>query len=715
MVGVAIGLASVGGTSATRVVADELDFDRQIRPILVNHCFACHGFDAHSRQADLRLDTREGALHSGSGDAIVPGDPAASQVIQRIEHDDPGSIMPPPEFGKPLTVEQTALLGRWIAQGAVYRAHWAFVPRGRVVADPKLAGNQVPGAGDERSLDAAPGAAEGRGTVAVPRIDHWIEHGHRSAGLSFALPAAPETLLRRVSLDLIGLPPTLEEQDGFLAAWAADPESAYGQAVERLLASPHYGERWARWWLDQARYADSNGYSVDSPRQIWLYRDWVIAALNQDRSFADFTIEQIAGDLLPDATDDQRIATGFHRNTPHNEEGGIDVEQFRIERVVDRVATTGTVWLGLTIGCAQCHDHKFDPVTQAEFYQLFAFFNQQDEPRLKVAWVNPQAADQATTEVTTLVMQERMERRPSHVLIKGDFTRPDQEVPPGTPSVLPPLQARGAIPDRLDLARWLVADDHPLTARVIVNRVWQVYFGRGIVESDNDFGLQGTSPSHPELLDELASQWVAGGWSLKQLHRWIVHSRTYRQSSVLTPELRERDPENRWLARQQRLRLEAELVRDAALNASGALTRGVGGPPVYPPQPEGAMSLGQVNRPWKASTGPDRYRRSLYTFTFRAVPPPLLNVFDAPDGVQPCTRRMRSNTPLQALMLMNDAGLFELAEKLAAVIEAEGLVAAFRRCVSRSPTESELAVLADLPPLDAARVLLNLDETISRE
>lgn len=683
-------LGGVPQEPSTVAPPEGIDFDRQIRPILANHCYACHGFDAHGRQADLRLDTREGALQSGSGDAIVPGDPSASQVVQRIQQTDPGSLMPPPEYGKPLSEGQKALLLQWIAAGADYREHWAFQP----IA-----------------------VAEATG-VAEPRIDHWVAAGQRTLGLQFSPPAAPETLLRRVSLDLIGLPPTLAEQDAFLSACAVDPLAAYADTVERLLASPHYGERWARWWLDQARYADSNGYSVDSPRQIWLYRDWVVQALNQDLSFADFTVQQLAGDLLPDATESHRIATGFHRNTPHNEEGGIDVEQFRIEAVVDRVATTGTVWLGLTIGCAQCHDHKFDPISQAEFYRLFAFFNQQDEPRLKVNWSGADSADSAEDalqEFTTLVLQERSQRRPTHVLIKGDFTRPDQLVEPGTPSVLPPLTARGEIPNRLDLAQWLVSDQHPLTSRVLVNRVWQVYFGRGLVESENDFGLQGLSPSHPELLDELAALWMKSGWSLKQLHRWIVHSRTYQQSSVLTAALHELDPSNQWLARQQRLRLEAELVRDAILTASGALTRKVGGPPVYPPQPEGALNLGQVQRRWQTSLEADRYRRSLYTFTFRAVPPPLLNVFDAPEGVQSCTRRLRSNTPLQALMLMNDAGLFELAERLAEVIASEGLEAAFRRCTSRRPDTGEVAVLMDLSALDAARVLLNLDETISRE
>ncbi|MBL8891688.1 MAG: PSD1 domain-containing protein [Planctomycetaceae bacterium] len=675
--------------------ADEIDFDRQIRPILAKHCLACHGFDAHSRQADLRLDTREGALHSGSGDAIVPHDTQASQLLQRIQSQDAAMLMPPPEFGKPLDEEQKRLLARWIEAGADYAQHWAFQP-----------------------LMAA-SSESGAKSATSDLIDHWVADAHQRMGLEFSPPASPATLLRRLCLDLTGLPPTLQEQDQFLASYATDPHGAYAATVERLLASSHYGERWGRWWLDQARYADSNGYSVDAPRQIWLFRDWVVAALNRDQPFDQFTIEQIAGDLLPNASESQKIATGFHRNTPHNEEGGIDVEQFRIESVVDRVATTGTVWLGLTIGCAQCHDHKFDPISQAEFYRLFAFFNQQDEPKLKVHWTsNPDpvtSPTEPTAEVTTLVMQERTERRPTHLLIKGDFTRPAEAVEPGTPAVLPSLSARGAIPDRLDLARWLVAPENPLTARVIVNRVWQVYFGRGLVESDSDFGLQGMSPTHPELLDAVAARWVEQGWGLKQLHRWIVMSRTYQQSSHVSKRQVELDPTNLWLSRQQRLRLDAELVRDAALVASGQLTTTIGGPPVFPPIPAGAMSLGQVNRPWKVSTGPDRFRRSLYTFTYRAVPPPMLNVFDAPDGVQACTRRLRSNTPLQALTLMNDAGFFEMAQSLAMRIESEGLEAAFRRCTSRLPTAEELAILAGLSPLDAARVLLNLDETISRE
>ncbi|MCO6454329.1 MAG: DUF1553 domain-containing protein, partial [Pirellulaceae bacterium] len=631
-------------------------------------------------------------------------------------------------------------------------------------------------------------------------IDRFIQAALADAGLDPSPRADAATLARRVSLDLIGLPPTPDELDAFLRANTADEAAAWQELVERLLASPHHGERWGRWWLDQARYADSNGYSIDAPREIWKYRDWVVAALNADLPFDRFTVEQLAGDLLPDATVDQQVATGFHRNTQINQEGGIDREQFRIDSVFDRVATTGTVWLGLTIGCAQCHDHKFDPILQEEYYRLFAFLNNQDEPTIKVyepgvdvaaltaeqraaeqalaAWLDERAEQQATWEaaltdearkklsasaqkslgvarekrslaqrrelfaagpgagdesfqerqqrlhrvetqlarfVSTMVLRERPAPRATHVLIKGDFTRPAGEVQPGTPAVLPPLEAAGERPNRLDLARWLVSPQNPLTARVIVNRVWQQYFGRGLVETENDFGLLGARPSHPELLDWLACEFMERGWSLKAVHRLIVSSHTYQQSSRAREDLQRKDPDNYLLGRQERLRLDAEIVRDVALTASGLLARKLGGPPVFPPIPEGVMSLGQVRRAWTVSQGEDRYRRGLYTFIYRATPPPALNVFDAPDGYSACTRRNRSNTPLQSLTLMNDAAFFEFAGALDQIIQRDGLQAAFLRCTGRVPDAEERAALERLDSLTAARVLLNLDETITRE
>jgi hypothetical protein len=752
----------------------KVSFNREIRPILSEQCFSCHGFDAKHRKADLRLDTREGALAENDGvRAIIPGDPAKSELWKRLLSQDPEEVMPPPEAHKPkLTAKQLATLRRWIEEGAPYEPHWAFTAPVRPTLKEK-----------------GPAA-----------IDALIDQGLKEAGLTPSPEASPDKLLRRVSLDLTGLPPTPAELDAFAQARAKDPEAAYAAAIDRLLASSAYGERWGRWWLDQARYADSNGYSIDAPRSIWKYRDWVVGSLNADLPFDRFTVEQLAGDLLPDAGEAQRIATGFHRNTPINQEGGIDVEQFRIDSVFDRVGTTGTVWLGLTVGCAQCHDHKFDPITQKEFYRMFAFFNNQKEPTMKVSdpsrdeaklaaavrdadqalsafldqrapalqqWetgltkattaklsgpvkaalrkpaaqrnaterallfaASPGATDKTFKALqkkakdvadlrdggpTTLVLKELAKTRKTHLLTAGDFTRPAEEVTPGVLSVLHAFKPDQGAVDRLDLARWIASNQNPLTARVIANRVWQAYFGRGIVETDNDFGSQGTPPSHPELLDWLAVEFVEQGWSLKSLHRTIVHTRAYRRDSANRADLIEKDPDNRLLARQTRLRLDAELVRDSALVASGILTHKVGGPPVYPPIPDGVMSLGQVKRVWNTSKGADRTRRGLYTFTYRVTPPPAFAVFDAPDGLASCTRRNRSNTPLQALTLLNDPAYFEAAQALAKVIEKEGLATAFRRCTSRAPEAAELAVLSPLDRLSAARALLNLDETITRD
>ena len=752
----------------------KVSFNREIRPILSEQCFSCHGFDAKHRKADLRLDTREGALADNDGvRAIIPGDPAKSELWKRLLSTDPEEVMPPPEAHKPkLTAKQRETLRRWIEEGAPYEPHWAFTAPQRP-------------------------ALKEQGPAA---IDALIDQGLKEAGLKASAEASPEKLLRRLSLDLTGLPPTPAELDAFLQARAKDPQAAYVAAIDRLLASPAYGERWGRWWLDQARYADSNGYSIDAPRSIWKYRDWVVSSLNADVPFDRFTVEQLAGDLLPDAGEAQRIATGFHRNTPLNQEGGIDVEQFRIDSVIDRVGTTGTVWLGLTVGCAQCHDHKFDPITQKEFYRMFAFFNNQEEPTMKVSdpardeaklaaavrdadqalatfldqrapalqqWesgltkattakltgqvkaalrkpaakrnvtdrallfaAGPGATDKAFKALqkkakdaadlrdggpTTLVLKELAKPRKTHLLTAGDFTRPAEEVTPGVLATLHAFKPDQGPVDRLDLARWIVAKDNPLTSRVIANRVWQAYFGRGLVETENDFGSQGTSPSHPELLDWLAVELVDRGWSLKSLHRTIVLTHAYRRDSANRADLIEKDPDNRLLARQTRLRLDAELVRDSALLASGLLTHKVGGPPVYPPIPDGVMSLGQVKRAWNTSQGPDRTRRGLYTFTYRVTPPPAFAVFDAPDGLSTCTRRNRSNTPLQALTLLNDPAYFEAAQALAKVIEKEGLAAAFRRCTSRPPEAAELAILSPLDRLSAARALLNLDETITRD
>ncbi|HVJ69068.1 MAG TPA: DUF1549 domain-containing protein, partial [Caulifigura sp.] len=551
---------------ADREIPEKIEFNRDIRPILSENCFACHGFDPKHREAGLRLDTVEGATADRDGSrGIVAGEPGRSEVWRRITSTDPDEVMPPPKSNKQrLTEEQLAILKRWIEQGAEYQRHWSFERPKKV------------------SIPREPASA----------IDDFIEARLAKQGLNPSPQAGPATLIRRVSLDLTGLPPSPTEVDAFVAAHAQDSERAYSELINRLLSSPHYGERWGRWWLDQARYADSNGYSIDAPRQIWKYRDWVIDALNQDMPFDQFTVEQLAGDLLPNATDSQKVATGFHRNTQINQEGGIDVEQFRIDSVFDRVATTGTVWLGLTIGCAQCHDHKFDPIAQTEYYRLFAFLNNQDEPNLKVyeptvdvprlmkefdqiqmqldaylaahvddvaRWESglaPEAkkelpkpivkilsvaAEKRTRDqkralysegvredkefreldrryvelerevdkgVSTMVMRELTEPRKSFVLIKGDFTRRSDEVTPGTPAVLHPLESSSPKANRLDLAKWIVSRDNPLTARVIVNRVWMYYFDTPLVKTPSDFGLRSEPPSHPELLDYLAAQLI---------------------------------------------------------------------------------------------------------------------------------------------------------------------------------------------------------------
>jgi len=1017
--------------SALSAADEGADFNRQVRPILSRHCFKCHGPDEATRQSGLRLDQHASArAPADSGQAaIVPGDAAQSELLRRIFSRDEAEIMPPPESKNPLTDDQRDILRRWIAAGADYRPHWAFVPP-----------------------QSPPLPAVRRDDWPRNAIDRFVLARLEAEGLSPSPQADRTTLIRRVSLDLIGLPPTPDEVDNFVADTAGD---AYERLVDRLLASPHYGERWARRWLDLARYADTNGYEKDRPRSIWPYRDWVIKALNDGMPFDQFTIEQIAGDLLPDATVAQRVATGFHRNTMLNEEGGIDPLEFRFHAMTDRVATTGTVWLGLTIGCAQCHSHKFDPISHHEYYGLLALLNNADEPELElmqpehaeqhrrnveraerllaelpgrfpvaaegdgpqdelrraalerrwnewlqqqrdvaVAWVplqpveatsnlplltvqaddsvyasgdftkddtyrlrfrtelrgitavrlealpddrlpaggpgmtyyegtkgdfflgefqmsdgvhplrfarasasyaknrfgsNPVSAeltldgdpqtgwsvdgrtgerhtavytlespwtgegdlhltmrfgrhfasslgrfrisvttdprggraldlpedaerwlldrsrirensdnadgdpnshefgyedraadDQGLRQLrrefvlglpefaeqskeirrlltppagpTTLVMRERPPEnpRPTFRHHRGEFLQPREQVDPSVPAFLPSLPP-GAAPDRLSFARWLVSNDNPLTARVTVNRDWSAFFGRGLVATIDDFGYQGQTPTHPELLDWLAVEFMRSGWSLKWLHKQIVMSATYQQSSQMSEPVSSSDPDNAWLARGSRVRLEAELIRDAALRAAGLLSAKIGGPSVYPPQPPGVTTegtYGPLN--WTASTGEDRYRRSLYTFSKRTAPFAMYTTFDGPTGEACVARRDVSNTPLQALTLLNDVVFLEAAQALGAEFAGrdgsleDRLALLFRRVVGRSAEPGEIENLAvffrnqrmrfEAGELDAkavaggddkdvgeravwtvvARILFNLDEAITK-
>ena len=926
---------------STCMAADEpIDFARQIRPILSDNCFSCHGADPGSRKADLRLDERQGAIEVRDGHAaVVPGKPDDSTLWQRITSHDSDAVMPPPDSGKSLSDVQKQLLKQWIEQGGEYSQHWAFVPAKRPDV-PRSAG--VDGVVDGTKVD---------GTKTVHPIDAFISKSLATKGLELSPLAEPAVAVRRLYQDLLGLQPSPEEADAF----AANPtDEAWAELVDRLLQNPHYGERWGRHWLDQARYADSNGYTIDGPRIMWPYRDWVIDAVNRDLPFDQFTIEQLAGDLLPNATKSQRIATGFHRNTLINQEGGVKPDQYRNEALVDRVNTTGAVWLGLTVGCAQCHTHKYDPITHKEYYQLYAFFNQCDDAnneattvpvlqnelfgwsdqqlsdlqkrdelqsqltvlerqlieaksanllshdwnwqraelldyrtllgmgdflrqpddsllsdrraqpndpyqvivrtpgkqitaiRLRVlpheslpsggpglaengnfvltnfgvrvgdvassivmaaadhsqagysildaiddksttGWAinvddaqkqaNPQLKmnapheavfvlnaplgkveailtlrhdlnqgylmgrfaielseaappvnDAASVEaaiadvkkqmevieaglpgggkpVRQMVMHDADQPAETFVLKRGDFLTPDTEqgaIPTAVPAVLTPEQ-QPDLKNRLDLARWLVSADNPLTARVTVNRIWMRYFGRGLVETENDFGIQGSLPTHPELLDWLATEFVHQGWSMKKLHRLIVTSRTWRQSSDERPELAQKDPLNLLLGRQTRLRVDAEIVRDLVLSTSGALTATIGGPSVHPPQPAGVYSFTQNVKVWPETTGPDRYRRTMYTMFYRSAPYPLMTTFDSPEFSTVCTRRSRSNTPLQALAIANDPMFFEQAQLLTVRLLKETpnsgtdpsqlLQRLFRLCLIRQPSEHELAVL----------------------
>jgi len=1016
-----------------------VDFTRDIRPILAENCFQCHGPDPESRVTELRLDVRSSAVRDREGSqAIRPGDSAASELLKRVTSKDPDVRMPPPDSKKTLSDEQIRTLEHWIDAGAEWSTHWAFVP-------PVL-----PELPDVRHSD----------WIAKP-IDAFILAKQEAHGLVPAPQADATTLVRRLYLDLIGLPPSPDELDQWverlLPRTATDrgqlDETAYAQLVDDLLSSPHYGERWGQHWLDAARYADSDGFEKDKPRFVWFYRDWVVNAFNNDLPYNQFIIEQIAGDELPQATQDQHVATGFLRNSMINEEGGIDPEQFRMEAMFDRMDAIGKGVLGLTIGCAQCHSHKYDPLTHEEYYRLFAFLNscheaniavytpdeqmrrasifaeidaiegelqhntadwpermarweqqvqqhaidwtvvrpredtsggqkhyvlddasvlaagyaptrhetnfvaQTDAPRItavrlellndprlprggpgrsifglcaltefflvaapaddpahtttvkiaraladanpeeqeldaifddrsdkrrvtgpieyaidrndETAWgidigagrsnvprqavfvleqpfespsgavltfklkqrhggwnsddnqnnnlgrfrfavatserevtelvpsrvqdvleVPAEERSSAQTSVvfrhwlttvpefsetaarieslwrqhphgaTQLVLKDREAPRATSILSRGDFLQPVSAVEPGTPAFLHTL-SQDAPPTRLTFARWLTDEQSPTTARAFVNRVWQAYFGRGIVGTSEDLGTQSETPSHPGLLDWLAVTFMQEGWSVKKLHRLIVCSSTYRQSSHARP--LPQDPENRLLSRFPRQRVEGEIVRDIALAASGLLNPAIGGPSVYPPVPDFLFQPPASYGPktWKEESGPNRYRRSIYTFRFRSVPYPVLQNFDAPNGDVSCVRRTQSNTPLQALTTLNETLFVECARALAlrtlqAGGESDGsrMTYAFRRCVARHPGRAESAELLRLlqkqkdrfaehvdaawqlaandaanppalpegaTPADAAawtvvsRVLLNLDETITKE
>lgn len=529
-------------------------------------------------------------------------------------------------------------------------------------------------------------------------IDDFIAARLEAEGLSPAQQADRTTLIRRLFLDLIGLPPTPEEIDEFLAD--AEPDAAE-RLIDRLLASPHFGEKWAVRWLDLARYADTNGFEFDAVRTMWLYRDWVIDALNRDMPFDQFTVEQLAGDLLPDATDSQHVATGFLRNSPV----ATDTVTHRYDMLVDRVNTLGATWLGLTFGCAQCHDHKFDPLTQREYYQLYAILNNAVDEVSGASYAGSVITARSPLNgesATTLVLEERTQPVATYLKIRGSATDDGEQVEPGFPGFLHP--PRCGERDRLALACWLIDEDNPLTARVAVNRLWDALFGAGLVRTSDDFGTRGEPPSHPELLDWLAIEFQQTGWSSKRMIRRLASSATYRRSSHVSPELLERDPQNQWLARGGRFRVEAELIRDIALAAAGRLSSSLGGPSVFPWQPAGTSENVEFAAfPWIVSPGEHRYRRGLYTHWKRRTLYPSFAMFDAPNRTSTCTRRDRTTNPLQALVSLNDPVFFEAAVHLGGRMldETDGspaaaIVRGFRLCVGRPPTEPERALLQNL-------------------
>jgi len=837
----------------------KIDFSRVIRPLLANKCLKCHGPGESQREGDLRLDLPQTAV----GKVIVPGRPGQSELVKRITSKDPELRMPPPESKLELTEQEISLLKAWIAEGADSTVHWSFVTPGR----PELP------------------KVEGTGWM-LNTIDRFVLSRIEAADLKPSSSASREQLIRRLTLDLTGLPPTEREIDRFLAD---KTPRAYERLVDRLLSSQHYGERMAQTWLDLARFGDTNGYENDSDRSMWLYRDWVINAFNTNMPFDRFALEQLAGDLLPHASPSQLIASGFNRNTTYNEEGGSDPEEFQVVYAVERASTTGTVFLGLTLGCAQCHEHKYDPISQEEFYSFYAFFNSVDGEkgaqghdiplpplltlstprqeaetkqlaheiealdktiaaeitRVKVPQEPSVPKDQApgkpkptgkdhdgyfdnqrdwesharehlmsklpkTVQAalkveaversdeqkktvsdhfirfgfvsvrqvfsplnkrhetltgrreklqalipSTMVMKEMPKRRPAFLLMRGDFQQRGAEVKPDVPAIFKSLP-EGAPRNRLGLARWLIDPEHPLTARVVVNRLWTQFFGAGLVRTPEDFGVRGDFPTHPKLLDWLAVEFVRTGWDVKALQKQIVMSATYRQASRHDPAVSRQDPYNRLLTRQNRFRLSAEAIRDTALSVSGLLEDRIGGPSVYPFQPDGYYS-DKGRWKWPQSTGRDLYRRGLYTFWRRTTTYPSFQIFDAPTRETCTVQRPRTNTPLQALVTLNERTFVQAAHALAtrllredAASDKSRLDRAFRMVVGRSPDASEQKILAGIleaqlthfqedakaaealvaqgatasagvkaPKLAAwtslANVLLNLDETITRE
>ena len=666
--------------------AGEVRFNRDIRPILSDKCFKCHGPDASNRKADLRLDTLEGALIDlGGYAAVVPGAPGNSELISRITTGDEDYLMPPPDTGKTLSDDEKKLFREWIAEGGEYEAHWAYIPPKRPT---------MPTVSDR----AWPSGA----------IDRFILARIESANLSMSPEADAATLARRLHFDLIGLPPSPH----LAKRLASDTSSEeYARVVDELLASPRFGERLATYWLDLVRYADTVGYHGDQDHAITPYRDWVIKAFNDNLPFDQFTAEQLAGDLLPNATVNQKIASGYNRLLQTSHEGGVQKKEYLAKYSADRVRNVSNAWLGATMGCSECHDHKYDPFTQKDFYSLAAFFADVNddktfsgtntlptkrEPELQV--VSPLGVAQA--KLTRTMVTGRIKPRTIRVLPRGNWMDDSGEiVEPAVPHFLPVLK-NGSRANRLHLAEWLTSADNPLTARVFVNRLWYLLFGSGLSSTLDDTGSQGEWPTHPRLLDWLAVEFVESDWDIKHIVRLIVTSSAYRQSSLVSPRLREHDPENRLFMRQGRFRLQAETIRDNALAVGGLLNNQMGGKVAKPYQPTGYYSpMNFPKRKYSADMNSNQYRRGVYVHWQRQFLHPMLRAFDAPTREECTAQRPVSNTPLAALTLMNDPTFVEAAKGFALRIineagatDQQRLAWAWQTALGREPSGKELNV-----------------------
>ena len=708
----------------TSTSVDAADFNKDIRPLLANHCFECHGPDNATRQADLRLDIKQSAMS-----VITPGKVRKSELIHRINSDDPDLVMPPPDFKKPLDDKQRLLITQWLKAGADYQQLWSFAP----VDVPTLKQPRH----DRWSQNT---------------IDHYVMQRLKEEGLSPSKPADTATLLRRISFDLTGLPPSLEDARRILENPSPQIIEAY---IDQLLASDAYGEHMALYWLEASRYADTDGYQNDRTRHHHVWRDWVILAFNENLPYDQFITDQLAGDQKPDATLKSQIATAFCRNHRINSEDGSIPAEWHVENVADRVDTFGTVFLGLTISCSRCHDHKFDPISQQDYYELFAYFNNNAEwgigpnngnspPFIEVPaqWPNvtaelnkpvvpePLKLSNARKEAgnglkrpqpgsasTLMVMHDLESPRETFLLSRGQYNLPDksQQLFPAVPSALdfaPELQPK----TRYELAQWLTHPDNPLTARVAVNRFWQQLFGRGLVESSENFGAQGTLPSHPELLDYLAQDFIQSGWNTKALLKQILLSATYQQSSDVNSQLVERDPHNELLARGPRTRLSGFALRDQALVSSGLYVKNIGGPSVRPYMPP-RIWRSISNNTYKQDSGDNLYRRSLYTYWRRTIPPPTMMNFNAAAREVCIVRTEQTNTPLQALTLLNNKIFVESARRLAeqAILtggesEVERIQFSFQSVLTRPPTDRELEILQNSLALFLQRYNQNTEE-----